>query len=307
MTRRPYTIAAMTLGVVAATACSALISLDAVQCKTNADCAIGLPGGVCVDSVCMAATASGDAGHDGGADSSDASGPGDDSDVDAALDPWRCVADPPEQLDPSAELTLTIRTFDALKPIVTAGASGGSDLDVVSATALPGVLMQPCNVLDTQCVNAVADAGTTDDSGTAVFVVPGNFAGYFEMTQATLFPSTFFPGNPLPDASSQSDPVPLLSVSGAQELAQTLGVPLATDPDSGVGHGFFLIYDCDDRHAAGVSISLGDAGADGSVLVPERERLSEQRRELDGVARERRSGELSAGCDSDRRHRAVYR
>jgi hypothetical protein len=267
MTRRGYSIAAMTIGLVAATACTALVALDAVQCTTNADCAAGLPGGVCVDSVCERGAPGVDSGVDAGVDAADASGSGDAADeADVALDPWRCLSDPPEQLDPSAQLNLTVFTCDALSPIVTGGATGGSDLVVISATPLPGVAIQPCNLLDTACTMPVAAQQSTDDGGNARFILPGDFAGYFQMTQANLFPSLLFPGNPLPDASFQSDPSPLLSIAATQGLAGTLNVSISTDLDGSVGHAFIVVYDCDDRHAAGVQISIGDAGPDGSIF-----------------------------------------
>jgi hypothetical protein len=262
MTRRRYTIAAMTLGAVAATACSALISLDAVQCKTDADCAVGLPGGVCVDSVCAAGSGKQDAGADAGDASVDAS-----SDAsDAAVDPFRCVGDPPEQLDPSSTLNLTVLAFNAFDPITTNGVNGGSDLDVLSATVVPGVVLKPCNPLDTGCTGSTFPTETTDDAGKATFALPGNFAGYFEVTAANVLPSLFFPGNPLVDATAPSDPVPLLSIANTQDLASVLGVSVSTDPDSGVGLAFFIVYDCDDQHTSGVTFSLGDASPDGSVF-----------------------------------------
>jgi hypothetical protein len=263
MRRRAYAVAAMTMGVVAATACSVLVSLDAVQCTTSADCASRLPGGVCVDSVCSRGATSTDSGADAAVDAADAS-VADASD--GAIDPWRCVGSPSEQLNPNAQLDLAVVAFNALEPITTQGANGGSDLDVISASFLPGVAIRPCNLLDTPCMMPVTPSQTTDDGGNAPFVLPGNFAGYFEMTQSALFPAIFFPGNPLADASMPSDPVPLLPFAGAQNLATTLDVTLETDPEAGVGLVFFLIYDCDDRHAAGVSFSLGDASPDGAVF-----------------------------------------
>ena len=44
-------------------------------------------------------------------------------------------------------------------------------------------------------------------------------------------------------------------------LATAIGVPMELDPDAGVGHAFFQVYDCFDRHAAGVAFTLAiDAG-----------------------------------------------
>jgi hypothetical protein len=108
---------------------------------------------------------------------------------------------------------------------------------------------------------------TTDDAGVARFTVSGGFSGYFELSRPDLFPSSLFPGPVLSVSGPQSLISPLLSVVATKEVAQTLSVPLATDPDGGLGHAFFLIYDCDDRHAPGVSFSLGDAGTpDGAVF-----------------------------------------
>jgi hypothetical protein len=272
--RKRVAIASVVAVGVSAAACSLLVPLDDTQCTTNDDCAArgaAFTGAVCVDHVCQPSSTQGEGGADAGADVGDAA-------PDTAIDPWRCLNQPPQTVHSDASIGLELHVLDALRSIVTAGVNGGSDLTLLSGTPLAGVTVRGCDTFDPTCSGPILDAAVTDEAGIVSFDVNGGFAGYFEMSRSDLFPSTVFPGRVLNGVTEDSLIFPQLSVFATQQIAQTLQVPLATDQDGGLGHAFFLVYDCDDRHAPGVSFSLGDAGTpDGSVFFYQRGQFPDQK------------------------------
>ena len=94
-----------------------------------------------------------------------------------------------------------------------------------------------------------------DDAGAATVVVPDNFAGFFEFEGPGYLPSKLYPGHLLADASTFQAPFPILDTSATLSLAGVLGVPMFLNPEAGVGHFFFQIYDCFDHLAPGVSFA----------------------------------------------------
>jgi len=238
-------------------ACSLLVKLDAQQCSVDGDCAArgsAFAGAVCVNQVCVAPVAEGgsetgvpDAASDGGVQG------------DGAIDPWGCVSLPAESLNPSQQIQVTITSFDALKPIVTAGPQG-SDLVPVSYAAVQDANVQACQTTDPACLGPAA-TGTTNDAGVVLLTLHGDFVGFFRLTAPGYLESATYPGQLLSDASAESITTAMLGTSELQGLAAYLGVAVDTSPDSGVGHAFFEAFDCFDHHAPGVVFTMqGDAG-----------------------------------------------
>jgi hypothetical protein len=231
---------------VALAACSLLVPLNEQQCTVSADCsARGGPfvGAACVNNVCVAKE---EAGVDAGV---------------ADADPWGCLDQPPEVVtaDPVA---ITFKVFNAIDDITTAGAIGGSDFTVISYTAVPGVSIRGCSVLDVSCMTPVTPPDiVTDDAGEATVLVLDDLQGYFQFVAPGYLSTQVYPGRLLADASVFQPPIALLPLSALAGLAFTLKVPLYTDPDAGVGQAFFQLYDCFDRLAQGVTFTLSiDAG-----------------------------------------------
>jgi hypothetical protein len=243
-------------------ACSLLVPLDEQQCSADGDCAgrgAGFADTTCVNHLCVATgiDASVDTGADGPGDAADASS------NDAG--PWSCLGQPPQIPDPKARVAITLTLFDALKPITTAGAQGGTDLQVISYTPASGISLEACNVLDPQCASPVTPLVVSDDAGVAHVNVPGDFAGFFRLSGAGYLPSALYPGPVLADASTGSVPTAMLKKNDTQLLAVAIGVPLETDPDAGVGHAFFQVFDCFDRQAPGVVFTLDVDGGSQTV------------------------------------------
>jgi hypothetical protein len=241
-------------------ACSLLVKLDAQQCNSSADCAARgtvFAGAVCVNQVCVAPAL--EAGPETGVPDSSDDGGGDEGD--GGIDPWACLSQPPESLNASAQVQVTITSFDALKPITTEGPQG-SDLVAVSYTAVPGAKVEACGTFDPACAGPVATS-TTDDAGGAQMTVHGDFVGFFRLTAPNYLQATTYPGQLLSDASAETFPLAMLGTNELQLLAAALGVAVDTGPDAGVGHAFFEAFDCLDHHAPGVVFTLaGDAGPD---------------------------------------------
>ena len=158
---------------------------------------------------------------------------------------------------------MTFFVADALLPITTAGPQGGSDFTVLGYTPVSGITVVACNALDVLCSEPVTAAPVSDDAGGATVVVPDDFAGFFQFTGPGYVPSKAYVGHLLADASTFQAPFPILATSATLTLAGALGVPMILDPEAGVGHFFFQVYDCFDHLAPGVSFSLAiDPGPD---------------------------------------------
>src|ERR1700722_17434719 len=90
------------------------------------------------------------------------------ADADARPDPWGCLNAPSEQ-DIASPVALSLLVMNALYPSVSAGGvDGGSDLDTVSGTYLPGVGVMACQDLDTDCSSGLGPV-VTNDGGVANF------------------------------------------------------------------------------------------------------------------------------------------
>jgi hypothetical protein len=260
VTRRRLLVAAIVIGAAAAVAaCSLLVPLDEVQCNTAADCIARGPsfaGAACVSNVCTLADA-GDAGQVPEA--------APDSAPEAAIDasgPWGCLQLAPGASDPGVTIQLEIIAFDPFQPYTLGGAvDGGNDLQVIQATRVPGVAVQPCATLDPACANPVAPAVLTDDAGLVSLSINGGFDGFYSMKRSDAFPTLFYPGRLLASEPSISFPSAILPYTVANEIGAAIGISVSTDPDAGVGHIFSAIFDCDDLHAAGVALAINsDAG-----------------------------------------------
>jgi hypothetical protein len=95
--------------------------------------------------------------------------------------------------------------------------------------------------------------------------VPGDFDGFHRFTLDGYLPATLYAGPVLADASTQSLLTAMLKKNDTALLAAAIGVPLETDPDSGVGHIFIQVFDCYDRHAPNVVFTLGVDGGKETV------------------------------------------
>jgi hypothetical protein len=177
----------------------------------------------------------------------------------AAIAAWDCLSQPPELLDPDLQVTVTLQVMDAVKHSVAAGSvDGGSDLDTISGSWLPGVAVRPCDLLDPDCENAPKPV-LTSDAGTAAFQLTGAFAGFFDLRRSDLVPATLYPGNLLAGQTMATFPAYGLRPADFEAIAQTANVPL--ELDAGVGHALVTIYDCQDHQASGVLLAYENQGA----------------------------------------------
>jgi hypothetical protein len=255
-------------------ACRLLGVLAAASCSTTNVYEIVGDGGASETAVDAASEAAADgtietgSTSDAGGDHSLAgdSGPnGGDSAPEAAIDasgPWGCLQIAPGTSNPSVTIQVQIIAFDQFVPYTLGGAvDSGNDLQIVQATPAPGIAVQPCGNLDPACVNPVAPVVVTGDAGIATFAMNGAFDGFYSMKRSDSFPTLFYPGRLLASEPTIGYPVAVLPFSVAAELGAAIGITVNTDADAGLGHIFEAVFDCTDRHAAGVSFSLAvDAG-----------------------------------------------
>jgi hypothetical protein len=176
---------------------------------------------------------------------------------------WDCLSRPPEEIDPSLQVTGTLLVIDPIPGSIAAGAvDGGSDLDTVKWKGLAGVSVRDCALLDTKCSHP-GQTLVTDDAGAAVFALTGDFSGYFDMRRADLLPATLYPGNLLAGSTLANFPTYDLNSEDIQQLAKLANVNAILDPDAGVGHLAVTIYDCVDHQAPGVSVAIDQMGTQG--------------------------------------------
>jgi len=245
--RRPI-VAALGLAAfgVAAVACSLLVPLNDVQCSTDGDCAArgaGFAGAVCVSNVCVRSS---EAAVDA---------PSEAATVDAG-GPWGCLQLAP---DPSGTGTTDVQilVFDAFQTYTLGGSiDGGTDLQFVEGTVVPGVSVQVCQPLDPKCAGTTP--AVTNDAGLVDFPsVNGAFEGYYLLQQVGVaFPELFYTGRLLASEPTTFFPTSLLPYNLAAALGGTIGVDVNTDQDGGPGHIFMQAFDCTDHHTAGVSYTL---------------------------------------------------
>jgi hypothetical protein len=173
--------------------------------------------------------------------------------------PWGCLSNPPETLDPSENVAVSVLVYDPTKSITNASAvDGGSDLVVVSYTPIPGVSVTACPLFSSSATCG-AGAQLTNDAGIAQFNLNGGFNGYFLLTGPTLVPSSFYPGQLVTGLTEATDPTVMLNYATASALGESLGVPVALDAGGTLGNVIMSIFDCNDRHGAGVVFTLSQS------------------------------------------------
>ena len=188
-----------------------------------------------------------------------------DAGVDASTrpGPWDCVSGPNEFLDPGLNVDLTLLVMDALQPSTAAGAvDGGSDLDTISGTFLPGVSVRACELRDQDCTMGSSPVVTTD-GGAAELHLTGDFVGFFQMSRPDLVLAALYTGQLLAGDKVVSYPAYDIRPDDFMALAGavvTSGVSL--DPNGTVGHTVVTVYDCQDHQAAGVTVKYSAMGPD---------------------------------------------
>jgi hypothetical protein len=177
---------------------------------------------------------------------------------------WDCLGLPDEKLDPNEQVSVTLVVMDAIQGSTAAGAiDGGSDLDTVSATWLPGVAVRGCAVRDLDCRDGLTPVVTTNGMGAATFQLTQSFNGFFDMSRSDLVPASLYPGNFLTGQSIASFPAYEISPSELRDLASSISSnPVGLDPNGTVGHALVTIYDCQDHQAPGVSVTYSVSGAE---------------------------------------------
>jgi hypothetical protein len=180
----------------------------------------------------------------------------------APADPWACVFEPHPSADPNMHVAVTLRVMDGIPPSIAAGAiDGGSDLDTVSGTWLPGVAVRDCDLRDPLCLDSPTPL-TSDDSGTVTFDLKGDFAGFFDLRRDDLLPATLYPGRLLAGVTAVSYPAYSITPKEVWALAGTItSQPVALGADGGLGLAVVTIYDCQDHQAPGVVVAYGTLGA----------------------------------------------
>jgi hypothetical protein len=235
------------VGLVAGAGCSTVLGIDADRyLAAPREAADAAPDGA------------GDAAADGASDAAPI-GLGDGGNEGAQADPWGCLSQPPEVLDPDLQVTVTLQVMDAIQHSVAAGSvDGGSDLDTISGSWLPRVSVRPCDLLDPDCANAPRPV-LTSDAGTAAFELTGAFTGFFDLHRSDLVPATLYPGNLLAGQTTATFPAYGIRPAELEAIAKTTDVSL--ELDAGVGHALVTIYDCQDHQAAGVLLAYENQGA----------------------------------------------
>jgi hypothetical protein len=192
-----------------------------------------------------------------GGSSSGASGSG--SGSDAGKGPWDCLNDPPPTYQAGSTTKVTVLAIDSLQPILDAErVDGGSGLDVLQYTALPGVQIRACStLLQPACNDSTSlmwPPQTSDDAGVTTFTLPQDFAGFFQITGSNLFTTSFFPGPFVAGDATGILPGTLLSFSAVAGLETVLpGVTVDLQPDGGLGSIVLSVFDCQDHFGPGVS------------------------------------------------------
>jgi hypothetical protein len=172
---------------------------------------------------------------------------------------WDCLNDV-GQSDLSAPIDVTVVVFNPeFSSISLSAVDGGSDLDTVSATWLPGVAVRPCTLIDTRCMDA-QDAALTDEAGRAEFNLAADFSGFFELRRTDLVPGALYPGRFVAGESAVNFPAYGITPTLFETLAESTGTQVDLAADAGVGHAVVTIYDCQDHQAPGVSLTYDNLG-----------------------------------------------
>jgi hypothetical protein len=173
--------------------------------------------------------------------------------------PWDCLKCPDQAFDPTAMTTVKILAINSLQPITQAEkVDGGSGLDVLAYTALPGLQFRSCSTILTPLCNDGTNSvwETTDDAGVVNFTLQQSFNGFFQIAGPNIFTTSYVPGQFLAGAKSFTIPATILPADVIPSLEQVLGnISLDLDQDGGVnglGHVVISAFDCFDHFAPNV-------------------------------------------------------
>jgi hypothetical protein len=171
----------------------------------------------------------------------------------AEAGPWDCLNKPTQSFTPGAMTTVKFIAVDALQMILQQEkVDGGSGLELVSYTPLPGIPVRACSsILTPGCDFGTGTSYvTTDDAGIAVFTLPQSFDGFYELNSPNLFTTSFFPSQMVAGEAMTEIPGTLLTITAEAELETVLpGVKLSHDLDGGLGHVLLSVFDCNDHFA----------------------------------------------------------
>jgi hypothetical protein len=171
--------------------------------------------------------------------------------------PWSCLGLPAQTPNHNEQITVNVFGYNAYEPVTYAGAiDGGSDLILATYTPISGVPVRSCILQDPTCLISASPFEVTDDAGGVSFIVPGDFAGFFELDPPGLIPETLYPGQLAVGQSVQEFFDPMESIETASLTSIALDVPVALGVDSGLGQIFIGVFDCNDHTAADVAFSL---------------------------------------------------
>ncbi len=222
-------------------ACSLVSDPQVAQCGATSDCVArgaSFASAVCVDSWCVAKTpvqelAAADAGIEAAAE----------TDVDAALDPWRCVG----------HVTYPGATH---APIV----DHASFVNAVDNRAIAGLQVDVCERSDVGCVAPLASV-VTDDNGKLDVPLYDGFAGYLQMKTAPpsmpgLMPTLF---SYLPPArAGRTTLIPTVTSASVTAIGQLIHQELDLDR----GALFIIATACDGTPMPGVEVEIAPAQTD---------------------------------------------
>jgi hypothetical protein len=171
--------------------------------------------------------------------------------------PWGCLGLPVPTPNHNEQITVNVFGYNAYEPVTYVGTiDGGSDLILATYTPISGVPVRSCILQDPTCYISASPFEVTDDAGGVSFVVPGDFAGFFELDPPGLIPETLYPGPLAVGQSVQEFFDPMESIETASGTSLALGVPVALGVDSGLGQIFIGVFDCNDHTAPNVAFSL---------------------------------------------------
>jgi hypothetical protein len=184
--------------------------------------------------------------------------------------PWDCLNTMPLTYQPGSTTKVTLLTIDSLQPILQAEkVDGGSGLDILQYTPLPGLTVKACDsILDPGCNDSTSmgwQPQTSDDAGVTNFTLPQDFAGFFQITGPNLFTTLFFPSPFVPGETTNILPGTFLPLSAVMGLELVLpGVSIDLDGDGGLGSVVLSIFDCHDHFAPDVTFLPSAAAPPGS-------------------------------------------
>jgi hypothetical protein len=220
-------------------ACTLLVPLDEVQCSSAQDCRARGPAFAsarCVANVCQAGVDGGSLGEGG--------------------DPWACLTEPSLPTDPAEQVNVQLVLYNSIDPFTAAGSvDGGADLTLSNYVPLTGVSVAACSPLDPTCALPLGPVLTSDDAGIVHLGMPESFSGFYYLQRADSLPTLFYTGRLLAGTRDIAFASTVTSRQSVSELGAALGITANQDPDGGTGVVSVTAFDCNDRFAAGVSMS----------------------------------------------------